>query len=1329
MYSGIRKKNADALSVVLAAVNGKTGQVFVEVNVKETEVKEQLALLDTGAGVSIIESQLVEKINSGHILEDKRIIRNASGMIMTTTGKIKLTLEIGNKQYEHEFVIMKERRLPSKIIIGWDFLRRYEIKFQSKPLSLYIEKDKIKVVELPIEHMLNITKEKEIIQSEKEEVNDNITYKCQVSEAKLLSAGKMGYITLETKLTDSDVGIYEPVVGNSGTHMLCPGLVTFEKDKDKRKSRFTIKYINHTSEDIEVESGRTLGYVQPCYKEEIEKVQDEVVSTIVERSEEERLNDLFAVVDIMLPEKSKENEILKSLIRKYPSVFSSDDDPPSVTPFYYHTIHLDSTPKPKKPYVIPACFHEKVQKQIQEMIQYGIIRPSRSPFHSPLVPVVKKDGKIRLCVDFRNLNNNIVSDSYPLPNINNILHNLGKGTIFTCLDLKQGYHQIPLTEESKALTAFIAPGGLFEYNVMPMGLKDSPSAFSRIISQVLVGLTGNNTHVYMDDIIIQGKNLQDHVSNLEKVLSRLQEARLTLKLSKCEFFKNSVKYLGHIVSAEGLKAQPEKIEVIQNMIRPKTVKQLQSFLGMANYYRKFIRDFSDIAAPLTKLTGGKANDKKNKRQIAWNEEAEAAFIKLKEALAEKVTLSFPDLSKSFFLTTDASNIAIGGVLQQKDENNHLRPLTFFSRKLNQSEMNYSTIEKEALAIIYGLKINRSLCLGFPIIIHTDHRPLTWLLTTSSANSRIARWQMMVAEYDIQIKFIPGKENTVADCLSRLRQQEDSLIEENVLVITPEKESESIEWNLDELVRLQNEDIFYGTMKRLLEESDDVEFIRKKLGRQKIEKKYRRLNLEELKLENDVLYRVAQNSYGELTRQVIVPDSYKYQVLRLAHSLPTAGHGGVQITLARCKKFSYWPEMKKDVQEYCKSCLVCRRFKRLGDAPAPLRRYPDVEMPFERVHLDIIGPMGNSERGFKYVLVAIDVLTRYLIAEPLRTKEAKEVAKVFFEAVVCKQGVPRTLVTDQGKEFVNKILEGIANLLKMRHVTTTPYHPQANGVIERCNGTVINILRTLIEDNVSIWDTMLPIAVFAYNSGYNRTIKDSPFYLMHLRDPSFPFEIMKDNKKWYNVEDFREEMATKATRVYARCQKYLEEAQGQLERQHSKRATIKPVKVGDRVYVRQAPAKGSPSKLQPAYAGPFRVINKISDVVVKVRNIRTGTSKTLHTDRIRIIHEDNMAPHQNNNVRKAYPVHGKGETRETKITLQPVDPFPFYTDNNSHSEDEEENEDTVDQQSDLSEPESIPLTGASLPQQRYNLRSTSTPPELPLVMDKPLEYIKEKETSK
>ena len=658
---------------------------------------------------------------------------------------------------------------------------------------------------------------------------------------------------------------------------------------------------------------------------------------------------------------------------------------------------------------------------------------------------------------------------------------------------------------------------------MPFGIKSAPVSFQRIVNTVLAGFIGSSAHVYLDDIIIQGKSFDDHFENLTRVLDRLQKAKLKLKVEKCDFFKTEIAYLGHIISTEGLKPQSDKIQAIKKIAEPKNIQELQSFLGLMNYYRKFIKDFSEISRPLTVLLAGKKgpHKKADKTPIAWSETTQTAFTQLKDKLTEEVTLKFPDFSYEFLLTTDASTESIGGVLQQEDETGRVRPLTFFSRALNTAERRYSAIEREALAIEYGLQVNRPLCLGYHIEIHTDHRPLVWLLKVASPNGRIARWQTLLSEYDFGIKYIPGKDNIVADFLSRMKRQEETELvdpRDRIMIVGDARidNQEGVEWNLEETRKLQDANEAYLIAKKGIESGKSLKEIRDEL---KIKRCNIKLPLEELQVEEGMLYRHTKSPYEEPIKAVVLTPEYVPKAIHLAHSVFPAGHGGVKVTLNRCQKLAFWPGMKKDVEEYCRKCQVCCRFKSVGNLSlTPLRRHPDVSAPFERIHMDIVGPMGTSDKGNKYILIIIDVFTRYLVTVLLKSKEASEVARAFFNQVVCVHGIPKTVVTDQGKEFVNQIFKGVTERLQVNHATITAYRPSANGVIERTNYTVVNILRTLTEDNPNIWDEMLPSATYAYNSAYHRIIKDSPFYLLHLRDPSIPHQILDaPPKPWYNVD--------------------------------------------------------------------------------------------------------------------------------------------------------------------------------------------------------------------
>ncbi|XP_076048730.1 uncharacterized protein LOC143029735 [Oratosquilla oratoria] len=382
-------------------------------------------------------------------------------------------------------------------------------------------------------------------------------------------------------------------------------------------------------------------------------------------------------------------------------LFRTDDgDPLTVTPHFFHEIRTIGPPVYRKSYPIPEQYREDIREQIGDMLRKGIIRPSRSPYNAPVVPVVKKDKSIRLCLDFRALNHHVVDDRFPLPHIDSMLRSLGTSVIFSLLDLKQGYLQIPLVESSCEKTAFSTPEGHYEFTSLPFGLKDAPSCFQRVMNQVLTGLLGVSAMVYMDDIIVLGTSWDDHLKNLEDVLQRLQEASLSLRLEKCHFFQKEVAYLGHVISQEGIKPQPEKVRAIKTFPQPARQKELLSFLGLAGYYRKFIPNFAEISLPLVDMTKGDVARKHKDREFGpWTPAQVHAFESLKSHLSSTVVLPYPNFAKPFLLTTDASASAIGGVLQQEDEGGRRRPLSYFSRTLNEHERRYSAIEREVLTVV------------------------------------------------------------------------------------------------------------------------------------------------------------------------------------------------------------------------------------------------------------------------------------------------------------------------------------------------------------------------------------------------------------------------------------------------------------------------------------------------------------------------------------------------------------------------------------------------------------------------------------------------------
>ena len=402
---------------------------------------------------------------------------------------------------------------------------------------------------------------------------------------------------------------------------------------------------------------------------------------------------------------------------------------------------------------------EVVDEQIDEMLEKGVIEPSDSPWSSPIVIVPKKNGKFRFCIDYRKVNEVTEKDAYPLPQINAILDRLREARYISSIDLQNGYWLVPLTKDSKPITAFTVPGrGLFQFRVMPFGLHSAPATFQRLLDRIIGPDMEPRAFAYLDDIIILGKTFEEHLDNLREVFRRLRHAKLILNAEKCEFGQKSLKYLGHIVTENGVQTDPEKVASIVQFPQPGNLRQLRQFLGMASWYRRFVQDFSRVVAPLTKLL------RKNYRW-KWDTEQEGAFQELKRCLTESPILVCPDFERPFNLQTDASDYGLGVALTQEVDGQD-RAIAYASRTLTPAEKNYSVTEKECLAIVWGIEKMRPYLEGYHFTVTTDHQSLTWLHSIKSPIGRLARWSVFLQQYDFDIVYRKGALNRVADALSR-----------------------------------------------------------------------------------------------------------------------------------------------------------------------------------------------------------------------------------------------------------------------------------------------------------------------------------------------------------------------------------------------------------------------------------------------------------------------------------------------------------------------------------------------------------------------------------
>ncbi|XP_051156206.1 uncharacterized protein LOC127278513 [Leptopilina boulardi] len=482
-------------------------------------------------------------------------------------------------------------------------------------------------------------------------------------------------------------------------------------------------------------------------------------------NEKERFEKLKEILKLEHLNDSEKQELIPTL-RKYCHQFHLPGDSLGFTKVIQHTIEtIDEVPVNSKYPRYPEVHKQEIKKQTEDLLKNKSISPSKAPYNSPVWIVPKKEDdqgnkKWRMVIDYRKLNEKTINDVYPLPFISEILDQIGGAKFFTILDLAQGFHQVEVVPKDRHKTAFSTPFGHYEFNRMPFGLKNSPSTFQRMMDRVLSGLQGIELFVYMDDIVIYAKSLKEHKEKLEKLLRRLKNAGLVLQPDKCNFLRKEIGYLGHIISENGVKPDPKKVDAVQNFPRPKTQKNIKQFLGLAGYYRRFIPNFAKIAKPMTNLL------RKNVK-FDWNSEVEVAFAQLKRILCTQPILQYPDFSKPFIVTTDASDFAIGAVLSQGEIGKDL-PIAYASRTMGGAELRYSTTEKELLAIIFAIKQFRPYIFGKRFIIVTDHRALVWLnqLKDPTINSRLARWKIKLQDYDCEIIHRPGRVNSNADALSR-----------------------------------------------------------------------------------------------------------------------------------------------------------------------------------------------------------------------------------------------------------------------------------------------------------------------------------------------------------------------------------------------------------------------------------------------------------------------------------------------------------------------------------------------------------------------------------
>lgn len=834
---------------------------------------------------------------------------------------------------------------------------------------------------------------------------------------------------------------------------------------------------------------------------------------------------------------SQEKKILKEIINKNTDLFFEEGQNLTHTHEIQHEI-VTTVDKPvyTKIYRYPQIHEEEIDRQIKEMMAQGIIKESNSPYNSPLWIVPKKldnsgKKKWRIVVDYRALNEITISDKFPIPNADSISGKLGRAAYFSTIDLAKGFHQILIKECDRKKTAFSTPLGHYEFIRMPFGLKNAPATFQRLMNSVLRGYINNICVVYLDDILIFSTSLEEHKNNVQLVFNRLRENNLKIEIDKCKFFAKSTEYLGHIMTTEGFKPNPNKIEAIQKLKLPETAKQIKSFLGATGYYRKFIKDYAKIAFGMTKYL------KKGARINTKDPQYMDAFYKLKRLLTEEPILRYPDFNKKFKVTTDASNFAIGAVLSQDGH-----PICYASRTLNEHEKKYSTAEKELLAIVWAVNYFRPYVYGRKFDLLTDHLPLKWLQTKyrgKDINPRLQRWLLKLGEYDIVIEYIKGKENTLADFLSRLNSEygEICLVNQNseeydidnistmATIHSQEEESNDHFPILDTVVnRFQNQIIL---CEHKIKETEVIDNKRKiYISRDDINsgsmidifRKYLKGGKVGIFTElSDSEYNVVQLKLIEMYNKSIKfcrcafhakdmgSEDEAYRYISRYHKNET-GHAGINENYNGLKSLIFIKNLKTLIQKFINNCDVCNRVK--YDRKPIKPHFHISETPNDMNEIVHTDTFTISKHNF---ITFIDKFSKFAVALPLENRNSitlVEKLRLFFSL----KGKPKKLIADNEFNCVN-----VKNFLESENVAihfTKANSHTGNSDIERFHSTIGERMRIAsIEDKeLSTHEKMFKNVEF-YNKSFHSTVKARPLDIVDGKiDKKKIIELLEKTKE-------------------------------------------------------------------------------------------------------------------------------------------------------------------------------------------------------------------------
>jgi hypothetical protein len=850
----------------------------------------------------------------------------------------------------------------------------------------------------------------------------------------------------------------------------------------------------------------------------------------------------------------------------------------------------------------------------------GLIEPSTSEWCSQLVMVVKKDqhgkptGKPRFAVDYRRVNAMMKKDAHPLPLPEVMFAQLKGATIFSKLDLTKGFYQIALAPECREQLAFATPDGLRQWTVMPFGIANAPATFQREMQRVLRGRLDKSVMVYIDDILVFSRDAEEHAGHVEWVLSQLKLNGYYANPDKCEFFQERVHFLGHVISADGVAVQQHKVDAVAEWPQPQSVSDVRRYLGLTGYYRRFVQGYAAITAPLSDLT-------RKDTPFVWGQREEAAFVRLKAALASAPVLATPDNAKPYTLHTDASGYAVGATLSQRNAEGVLQPVAFLSKKMNGAQRNYPVHEWELLAIVEALKAWRCFLYGAatPIDIFTDHHSLQWINTQPNLSARQSRWVEQLQDYSFKVQHLKGADNGAADALSRradheaahaaeaearLRAGDTEVVQSRLRLETAaltrsrtgasaaasEKEARAVDDRVSDAEEVPASSGAPGPSVRgsshvvAASLMDDI----------------RRVALTDVDYYVPLLSRAEH--LGLVVRHGLVysPGGLLYipkdkdvraTLVREVHDAPTGGHLGREKTYRRLTAAVYWQGVYEDVRDYVRSCVSCGQNKAgnrtasdfLHPLPIPARRW-------ETISMDFVGPLPKTSKGHDFLLTVVDKFSKMVHLIPCTQKvTASDVAQLVYDGVVRLHGFPERILSDRDSRFTSHFWRALWKLTGTRLAMSTSYHPQTDGQTENVNRVAQDILRAYVREDRKDWDRYLTATEIAINSSRHASTGYTPYFLNHNQEVRLPFGLALREKTTAAMVPAAAKAMDEMQANDETARSRMAKAQAQQEKAANRHRRVEVYEVGQQVMMNTSHLAGYKHKLACRFVGPFRVV--------------------------------------------------------------------------------------------------------------------------------------------